>query len=265
MLEFFLLIIVLALLFEIMDSAAGMGFGTSLTPLLFLIGYSPLQVVPAILISESITGFIDSYFDNELKNVNFSFKPMSDAMRLALIIAVFGCISIFISIILAFFTIKFETAFIKLYVAILVILMGVMGLMKLKVSSLQISHAKPKMLFFFATLAGFNKGIGGGGYGPVITMGGIFSGIYEKSATAIVSLSEAIVSVTGALTFFLISSAGIPVDLILLPSILTGAFFGALITPYIVRVLPNRAWQYIIPLYAFSIGIYTLLKLFLVL
>ena len=32
---------------------------------------------------------------------------------------------------------------------------------------------KPGKMIFFGALAGFNKGIGGGGYGPVITIGGI--------------------------------------------------------------------------------------------
>ena len=75
MMELILLIIILAFLFETMDSAAGMGFGTCLAPLLFLLGYSPLQVVPTILISESITGAIDTFFDHELKNVHYSFRP----------------------------------------------------------------------------------------------------------------------------------------------------------------------------------------------
>ena len=48
------LIILIAFIFEFMDSAAGMGFGTGLTPLLLILGYSPLQVVPTLLISQAI-------------------------------------------------------------------------------------------------------------------------------------------------------------------------------------------------------------------
>ena len=119
------------------------------------------------------------------------------------------------------------------------------------------------MLIGFSALAGFNKGIGGGGYGPVITMGQIFSGIYEKSATAIVSFAESIVSIVGILTFFLISFAGVAVDLVLLPSLFTGGFFAALIAPYLVRVLPNKIWKYLIPVYAFGIGIYSILQIYI--
>ena len=117
------------------------------------------------------------------------------------------------------------------------------------------------MLIGFSVLAGFNKGIGGGGYGPVITLGQIFSGIYEKSATAIVSFAESLVSIVGILTFFLISFAGVDVDLVLLPSLFTGGFIAALLAPYLVRVFPNKIWKYVIPIYAIGIGLFSLLKI----
>ncbi|MFX1312724.1 MAG: TSUP family transporter [Promethearchaeota archaeon] len=261
--ELILFIIILAFLFESLDSMAGMGFGTALSPLLFLFGYSPLQVVPTILISEAITGVIDSFFDHEFKNVCYSFRPLNDATKIALIIAFFGCVAIFTSIFLSYFAIKFPDFIIKTYVAILVIFMGVSGFIRVKLMKIKYSNTHPKMLIGFATLAGFNKGIGGGGYGPIITIGQIFSGVYEKSATAIVSFSESIVSFVGILTFLLISSAGVTLDLFLLPSIFTGGFIAALFAPYLVRVFPNKIWKYFIPIYAIGIGLFSLLKLFI--
>ncbi len=260
--ELILIIILLAFLFESMDSMAGMGFGTALSPLLFLLGYTPLQIVPTILISETITGIIDTIFDHEFKNVHYSFHPLNDATRIGLIMAFFGCLAIFISIILGYFTIKFPDIIIKTYVAILVVFMGILGVIRIKIRKIEIVKAHPKILIGFSALAGFNKGIGGGGYGPIITMGQIFSGVYEKSATAIVSFTESIVSFVGILTFFLISFVGIEVDLVLLPSLFTGGFFAALSAPYLVRVLPNKIWKYFIPSYAFGIGIFLLLKIF---
>jgi uncharacterized membrane protein YfcA len=261
--ELILIIILLAFLFESMDSIAGMGFGTALSPLLFLLGYTPLQVVPTILISETITGIIDTIFDHEFKNVHYSFRPLNDATRIGLIMAFFGCLAIFTSIILGYFAIKFPNFIIKTYVAILVLFMGMSGFIRIKIRKIYIMQAHPKMLIGFSVLAGFNKGIGGGGYGPIITMGQIFSGIYEKSATAIVSFAESIVSFVGVLTFCLISSVGAELDLILLPSLFTGGFFAALSAPYLVRVLPNKIWKYFIPFYTFGIGIFLLLKIFL--
>jgi len=261
--ELILLIILLAFLFKLMDFSSGMGFGTALAPLLFLLGYSPLQVVPTFLISETITGFVGAFFDHEFKNVNFSFRPLNNATKLALYMGFFGCLTISISIFLGYFAIKFPDYFIKAYVAILAMVMGIAGFLRIKLKKRDVFNPNPKMLYAFSALAGFNKGISGGGYGPLITMGQIFSGVYEKSATAIVSFSKAMVSLMGIFIFFLISYAGVEIDLFLLPSIFTGGFFAALVAPYMVRVLPNKIWKYFIPIYALGIGIFLILKVFI--
>ncbi len=263
--ELLLTIILLAFIFELMDSSAGMGFGTGLAPLLFFIGYDPLQVVPVLLISEMITGITAGWFHNEFENVRFSFRrPLTKATRIMILIAFFGCFAIFSSVMLSYFTIKFSKTVIKMYVAIMVIFMGLFGLARIKMdqmTDLDTSTYRPKLLVVFSAVAGFNKGIGGGGYGPVVTMGQIFSGIYEKSATAIVSLAEGIVSAVGVATFFMIEAVGVNVDLVLLPSVFTGGFFAAILSPYIVRVLPNKLWRFVIPTYALIIGGASLLKL----
>ncbi len=260
--ELILIIILIAFIFESMDSMAGMGFGTALSPLLFLFGYSPLQVVPTILISEAVSGAIDTIFDHEFKNIRYSFRPLNDATKISLIMAFFGCIAIFSSILLTYYAIKFPAIIIKTYVAILVIFMGISGFLGSKLRKLEYLKPHPKMLIGFSALAGFNKGIGGGGYGPVITMGQIISGVYEKSATAMVSFAESIVSILGIFTFFLISFAGVGIDLVLLPSLFTGGFFAALTAPYLVRVIPNKIWRYFIPIYAIGIGIFSIIVIF---
>jgi hypothetical protein len=258
MFELFPLIILLAFLFETMDSSAGMGFGTGLTPLLFLLGYDPLQVVPILLLSEAITGFTASYFHHEFENVNFSFhKPYNQATKITGMIAVTGCLAIILSVVLTYAALELPKSFIKMYVGILVLLMGIIGMIRLKSKTMKY---RAKLLTGFAALAGFNKGIGAGGYGPVVMMGQLFSGIYEKTATAIVSLAEGIVSLAGFASFVFITSYGITIDYLLLPSIFTGGFIAAIISPYMVRVLPNKMWRIIIPVYAILMGMLTLAK-----
>jgi len=264
MLELIPLVIVLAFLFETMDSCAGMGFGTGLTPLLFILGYEPLQVVPILLISEAITGFTAGFFHQEFENAKFKLKkPINKETRVMLNIAIFGCLAIIISVFLTYYAIKVDKTIIQTYVAILVLAMGLIAIIKLKYKS---TTYKPKLLTFFSAIAGFNKGIGAGGYGPVVMLGQIFSGIYEKTATAIVSVAEGIVSVAGVAAFVLvpvISSQPIEIDFILLPSIFTGGFIAAMISPFMVRVLPNKIWKIVIPTYALAIGIYVLIKLYI--
>jgi uncharacterized protein len=46
--ELLIIVAFLALAFEYMDATMGMGFGTTLTPALLIIGFFPLQIVPAV-------------------------------------------------------------------------------------------------------------------------------------------------------------------------------------------------------------------------
>ncbi|MFC4990310.1 TSUP family transporter [Saliphagus infecundisoli] len=247
------IVILVALLFEWMDSAAGMGFGTALAPLLFLMGYNPLQVIPVLLISETVTGAVSGGVHHELKNASFSFSPLNEATKTMLFIGAIGSLATGVSITLAYFALTLPESYIKMYVSLLVLAMGVIGVVRARIVT-TIAY-KPRRLLIFAALAGFNKGIGGGGFGPVVTLGQILSGVYEKSATAIASLAESIVSLVGVVTFFAISARGIELDLTLLPSIYTGGFIAAIGAPYLVRVVPNHVWRYVIPLYAFTIGV----------
>jgi len=259
--ELFLYVIVMAFLFETMDSSAGMGFGTGLTPLLFILGFDPLQVVPILLISEAITGLTAGFFHHEFENVKFSIRrPLNKETKIMIMIAGIGCLAILCSVFLTYFAIGFSKDIIKTYVAILVLVMGIIGMIRLKNKG---STFRPKLLAGFAALAGFNKGIGAGGYGPVVMMGQLFSGIYEKTATAIVSLAEGIVCIVGVATFLVISNYGVTIDYVLLPSIVTGGFLAAIVSPYMVRVLPNKLWRIVIPSYAIGMGILMITKLYI--
>ena len=46
----FAAVAILALSCEYIDASIGMGYGTALTPLLLVIGFLPLDVVPAVLL-----------------------------------------------------------------------------------------------------------------------------------------------------------------------------------------------------------------------
>ena len=172
-------VVVLAFLFETMDSAAGMGFGTALSPLLLALGYDPLAVAPALLVSESLTGFIAGSMHNEFRNAEFSFEwPPNEATKLVSLIAGIGVTAVIGSVVLTYLALSLPDSLIKTYVAILVIVMGIIGIVRQYIQPT--ADYRPKQMIAFAALAGFNKGIGGGGYGPVVTLGELYSGVYEK-------------------------------------------------------------------------------------
>jgi uncharacterized membrane protein YfcA len=248
------IVVLLAFLFETLDSAAGMGFGTALSPLLLALGYEPLAVVPVLLLSEAATGLVTAVIHHELSNVRFSFRrPLNEASRLSLIIAGTGVISIITSVTLTYLALDVPKSAIKAFVAGLVVLMAA-GTIARHFSKRPTAY-RPKRMIAFAAWAAFNKGVGGGGYGPVLTLGQLYSGVYEKSAAAITSLAEGATSVAGIATFFALNAAGVELDFRLLPSVLAGSVLAAILAPYLVRVMPNRALGYFIPAYALVLGL----------
>lgn len=243
-------VVLSAFLFETLDSAAGMGLGASLGSLLFVLGYDPLAVTPVLLLSEAATGVVSGVFHTEFKNVTFGFGDESsrEATKALGIIVVTGVAAVVVSVVMTYLAIAIPSAFIKAYVGVVILLIALTTLVQ---EYVQPSFTyRPRRLVAFAALAGLNKGIAGSGYGPVITLGEILSGVYEKSATAITSMAEGIVSIAGIVTFFGLSAAGVQVNLILLPSVFAGGFLAAILAPYTVRVLPNRILRFFVPGYA---------------
>ena len=208
-----LLIIPLAFLCEFIDSSLGMGYGTTLAPLLLLLGFQPLQVVPAILLSEFVTGLTAACFHHTIENVNF--KPGSKDLKVATVLSIFSIIGVIISVILA---IKLPPKIVKLYIALVVLSMGTIILLT---RNKRINFRWGRIITV-GSLAAFNKGISGGGYGPLVMGGQMLSGIGVKNAVAITSLSESVVCFVGILVYFLCKSA---VDWTLAPCLWREPFF----------------------------------------
>lgn len=257
-------VVLLAFLFETMDSAAGMGFGTALSPVLLLVlGFDPLAVVPALLISESITGLVSGWMHSEFENVEVSLKrPLGEETKAIVLITGVSALGTLVSVLFAYFALQFDKSIITTYVTFLVFLMAAVALFREHFKPAADAEYRPKSLIGFAALAGFNKGIGGGGYGPVTTMGQLFAGMYEKAAAAISSISEGLASVVGVIAYFTLTAVGVDLNFMLLPSLLAGSLLAAVLAPYSVRVIPNRIYRYIIPGYALAIGIFLLYSLF---
>ncbi|MDT8298811.1 MAG: TSUP family transporter, partial [Spirochaetaceae bacterium] len=191
-------------------------------------------------------------------NVRWTFRPMSETLRLWLIIAGSGCLAVIVSVTSVYGIFKLAEKWIHLYVAILLTLMGFVSLFH----SRKKKEYAPNRMVFFGALAGFNKGIGGGGYGPVITIGGILSGIPVKSMMAITALSEGTVCVVSVMVWGVLARSGTTVDFVLLPSMMIGSVFAAVMAPYAVKIVPERFWKWFVPAYSCVLALYTLVKVF---
>lgn len=187
----------LAFISEYLDSGLGMGYGTALAPMLIILGYPPTQVVPAILISQLITDIATVIMHHRFSNVDFHF--MTDDFKIAGVLGVLSSLGAVVSVILA---LRIPRLYLVIYIGLLVTAMGVLILVKRKPSAF--SWGKIMGISF---LAAFNKGISGGGYGPLVMGGQILCGVNAKHAVGITAFAEALTCATGFAVYLFLGKA----------------------------------------------------------
>ncbi|BBO84066.1 hypothetical protein DSCO28_46320 [Desulfosarcina ovata subsp. sediminis] len=243
-------VVLLAAFFEFMDASAGMGFGTALTPILLVLGFDPKQIVPVVMIQQGVAGLVGAFLHREFENVEWKFKPMSETVKLWFIIGVVGCLAVTVSIVGIYKILHVDKVWIKLYVAALLLVMGGASLFQGRKER----PYRPKRMIGFAALAGFNKGVGGGGYGPVVTIGGLLAGVPVKSMLAVTAICEGTVSTFSIIVWLALLTSGVQIDYLLLPSFMIATMFSAIAAPYMTRVFPEKLWKIVVPAYCLVVA-----------
>lgn len=263
----------IALLCEYVDSTLGMGYGTALAPALLLLGFTPMQVVPVVLISELFSGLSASFFHHKNGNVNFkpattnltviihelksigyikSFKKtIPHHLKVALLL---GICSIVGTILAVFIAINVPKFWLKLYIGFLVLLMGVIILVCLN-RQFKFSWLK---IVFLGAIASFNKGMSGGGYGPVVTGGQILSGVDGKSAVGVTSLAEGLTCLVGVVAYVMLAKS--PIDWKLAPWIIGGAIVSVPLAAVSVKKIKTRKLKLAIAVLTIILGSVTIIK-----
>jgi len=245
-----LFLIPLAFVCEFIDSSLGMGYGTSLTPILLLMGFHPLQVVPAVLLSEFVSGITAASFHHTIQNVDF--RPKSKDMHVAIVLAIFSIIGTVAAVFLA---VKLPARILKLCIGWIVVSMGVFILATLK----RTPRFTWRKITILGTIASFNKGMSGGGYGPLVMGGQMLSGIGIKNAVAITSLAEGLTCLVGVTLYFF---ASVKVDWTLAPWLMTGAVLSVPLAAHVLKHLPEKKAKYIVAVVMVILGFLTLFKVF---
>lgn len=268
-----IMIIIVAFFCEYMDSTLGMGYGTTLTPVLLLLDFSPMQIVPAVLLSELITGLMAGFFHHREGNVNFkpettdfslvmhqlkalgyveSFRrglPLH--LRIALLLAICSVVG---AVAAVFIAINIPRFWLKLYIGCLVLSMGVIIIICLN-KEFSFSWKKITSL---GLIASFNKGMSGGGYGPVVTGGQILSGVEGRNAVGITSLAEGLTCLVGVITYVFVSKNTI--DWKLAPIIIAGAVFSVPLSAISVKKISSRNMKLAIAIITIILGVLTIIK-----
>jgi uncharacterized membrane protein YfcA len=266
-------LVILAFVCEYFDSTLGMGYGTTLTPLLLIMGYSPLQIVPVILISELFSGLLAGFLHHREGNVNLKPKTLNllvinkrlgelghieafkqdvpKHLKVALLLTLCSVVGTVLAVFLAVNLPKF---WIKLYIGILVLAMGIVILVCFNKNF----NFSWKKIIGLGLLASFNKGISGGGYGPVVTSGQILSGVKGKSAVGITSLAEGLTCAVGITSYFLLSQNAL--DLKLTPFIMTGAILSVPFSAKSVKIINEKKLKLSIAVLTIVLGTYTIIN-----
>lgn len=268
-----LVLMLLAFFCEYVDSTLGMGYGTTLTPILMLLGFTPMQIVPAVLLSELVTGLLAGFFHHYHGNVNF--KPSSpDVFKITKMLNPLGYIESFkktvpphlkVALLLAvcsiagtiaavFVAVNIPKFWLKLYIGFLVLAMGIIIIICLN-REFKFSWYKISLL---GVIASFNKGMSGGGYGPVVTGGQILSGVEGKSAVGITSLAEGLTCLIGVITYWMIAKNSCQWHLA--PWITVGAILSVPFSAVSVKRLSTRKLKLAIAALTIVLGTVTIIK-----
>ena len=260
---------------ECIDASMGMMYGTILSPVLIIAGFEPVLVVPSILLSQALGGLTASVFHHKFGNVNLAPKTLNPKV-IARKLSELGCVESFrrgatkdlkasfcvsslgivATIVAALIAISIPKALLKTYVGILVLVMGIILL-----SGSEFMFSWKKMIVI-GVLSAFNKGMSGGGFGPVVTSGQIIAGRDSKSAIGTTTFSEAPICIAGFLTFFIINGIS-SWNLLIFLSIgaLLGAPLGALLTS---KLKSEKRLRLTLAILTLILGTWTLVKTWII-
>ncbi|MFH1785856.1 MAG: sulfite exporter TauE/SafE family protein [Candidatus Micrarchaeota archaeon] len=236
-----IIIFLLAIIAELIDASLGMLYGTTLSPILIIMGFDPFVTVPAILFSQGLGGLTAAIRHHKFGNANFHFK--TDDFKSFLAISVPGLIAVLIGIIIA---INIPKEILKAYIAFLVILVGIVIVFKL---SFKFSWKK---MWFIGFLSSFNKTVSGGGFGPFVTGGQVAIGQKSKNAISITTLSEVPICLGSFLAYFATKGFSDWSFLIILTS---GALLGGVIGPTITKNVDENKLKAAIGILVLALGI----------
>ncbi len=261
----FLLVILAALLCQYLSISIGMGYGIIMAPLLLIMGFSPLHIVPAILFSHLVGGVIGSVMHQRLGNIELGFKQAdkdqkksnrlaslmaSTDARVVAVLAGFGVIGVLLG---TFTAINISDTALGIYIGGMVLLVGIMILCYRG----RKQGFSWKGLIVLGLIGGFNKGISGGVFMVMATGGQLVAGREVKSSLGSTTVAVTIISAFGFL-FYLLLGADINRELITAASI--GSAVAAPFAVLTVKKLSAMKLELAIGLTTIILGIVTLVK-----
>lgn len=242
-----LLIFLVAVIMEIIDSSLGMMYGTILSPALIGAGYDPIVVVPSVLVSQAVGGVFGTVFHQQCRNADF--RGMSRDMKVVLSMVIPGSFAVVIGITAG---IMIPAVYVKGYIAVLVMIMSILCLTTIR---FKFSWWKQ---YLIGLIAAFNKALSGGGFGPVTSTGSIVAGLDSKTSVAITTMSEVFICSLAFAGYVLFSGK---LDLTLMASLTAGAILGGCIGPYIASRMDQKRLRILVGILGVISGLWLIARL----
>jgi hypothetical protein len=151
--------------------------------------------------------------------------------------------------------VKISAQWFSLLIAIIVVSMGLVTLLTAR---RQIRYNTGGILAI-GLVAAFNKGLSGGGYGPLVTSGQVVSGVPARQAVAITSMAEALTCAVG-LGAYLVFKSGIDWSLTL--PLIAGALLSVPLATATVKHLPEAGIRRGVGIFTLVLGVLLLSRLF---
>ncbi len=244
-----LMLFFLALVCEYIDSSLGMGYGTTLGPVLLLSGFDPLHIVPAILMSEFVTGLGASIMHHRDGNIDlFRDRQARSTAFLLSVLSVGGTIAA------ACIAVQIPKHYLKLAMSVIILAAGLITLLTIR-RRMRFSRSRMTAL---GLVAAFNKGMSGGGYGPIVTSGQMIAGLSPKKAVAITSLAESVTCMSGLCAYMLVYGA---FNWSLVVPLTAGAVMSVPIATLTVRLFKEKTLRVVIGIVTCGLGLLALIRI----
>ena len=187
------MVLVAAFLTGYIDTCVGGGHGTLLTPVLILLGFTAPMVVPAGLLSEIAIGILATILNHRAGNIRLARGEQH--RRVLLVLAACSLVGSFIAVTAA---VHAPPRWVNAYIGLMIIAVGVLLLAGRGIPR----KFSMRRIAVLGTIAAFNKGLSGGGYGPLLTSGQILSGVGEKGAVSITPPARGLTSLFAVTLYF---------------------------------------------------------------
>ncbi len=234
-----------------------MGYGTTLTPLLLTFGVLRQEIVPVILLSEFLTGFFAGAAHHREGNVNLiTNKNIKTAVTYLAIPSVIGVV---VATVMGSQLKAVGQHYANLYIGFMIVTIGVYLIYSNYFRNVSQRSISKLRLFSLGTLAAFNKGVSGGGYGPLMTGGQLLTGVKEKEAIVITSICECFTCITGLIVYFLLGGS---LNLFYAIPLCMGSLLSVIPAAKTIRVLPEGLLKNAIGWSTLVLGLFTCWKFF---